>query len=102
MNNTEALRIPIVGFLAAVGMLPEKVKNGSAWYASPFTTDAGTRLKVDLKTNRWFEPETNNSGNILNLVAALNKTELTGALIILQRPELSTTRKTKAPVYTRR
>jgi hypothetical protein len=91
MNNQEAERIPIVGFLAAVGVLPEKVRNGNAWYASPFATEPGTRLKVDLKTNRWHEPETRTGGNILNLVMQLNRTEILGALIILQKPELSKT-----------
>jgi hypothetical protein len=88
MKSTEADRIPIVGFLAAVGITPQKVKNGAAWYISPLQPKTRNLFKVDLKLNRWHDTETNTGGNIINLVMQLKKTEILGALIILQRPEL--------------
>ena len=89
MTATEALRIPICGFLAATGIKPERVKNGSAWYPSPFATEPGPKLKIDLKTNYWTDTATNKGGNIVSLVMALNQTKTIGALIILSKPELS-------------
>jgi len=93
MTTTEALRIPICGFLAATGIKPQRVKNGVAWYPSPFATEPGARLKVDLKTNYWTDIATNKGGNIVSLVMALNKTKHLGALLILLKPELSKTIK---------
>lgn len=89
MRSIEALNIPIPGYLAAAGMIPEKVKAGTAWYASPFATEPGARLKVDLKTNYWHDIATNTGGNIISLVMALNNTKTIGALLILLKPELS-------------
>jgi hypothetical protein len=89
MTANEALNIPIPGYLAAVGVKPQSVKNGAAWYASPFTTTPGARLMVDLKTNHWHDTATNTGGNVLSLVMKLNKTKTIGALLILLKPELS-------------
>jgi len=89
MTATEALRIPICGYLAATGIKPQRVKNGLAWYSSPFTNEPGARLKVDLKTNHWTDTATNTGGDIVSLVMALNKTKHLGALLILLKPELS-------------
>jgi hypothetical protein len=89
MTATEALRIPICGYLAATGIKPQRVKNGLAWYASPFTNEPGARLKVNLKTNHWTDFATNTGGDIVSLVMALNKTKHLGALLILLKPELS-------------
>jgi len=93
MTISEAQRIPICGYLAATGIKPQRVKNGFAWYPSPFTTEPGARLKVNLKTNHWTDTATNTGGDVVSLVMALNKTKHLGALLILLKPELSKTIK---------
>lgn len=89
MTATEALNIPIPGYLAAVGIKPQKVRNNTAFYRSPFTTEPGAQLKVNLKANHWTDTATNKGGDIVSLVMALNKTKHLGALLILLKPELS-------------
>jgi hypothetical protein len=93
MKTTEAEKLSIVGYLAANGMKPKKIKNGAAWYASPFAPEHGNSFKVDMQKNIWHDAATNAKGNILQLVMKLNKAGITGALLILLKPELSKTIK---------
>lgn len=73
MKTTEAEKLSIVGYLAANGMKPQKVKNCAAWYASPFAPEHRTSFVVDMKLNRWHDTATNATGNILQLVMKLNR-----------------------------
>jgi hypothetical protein len=93
MTTTEAQKLSIIGYLAANGIKPAKVKNGAAFYFSPLQPEQRTSFKVDMKTNRWHDAATNATGDIVSLVMALNKTKHLGALLILLKPELSKTGK---------
>ena len=89
MNCTEAKKIPITYYLHTIGITPKDVKNGSAWYCSPFRQETKPSFKVDRENNIWYDFGTGSGGNILDLVMNLNKTGIPGALLILQKPELS-------------
>lgn len=89
MNCSQAKNISIVGYLASLGIIPETVKNGSAWYCSPFRSETKPSFKVDRKNNIWYDFGTGTGGHVIDLVMNLNKTGIPGALLILQKPELS-------------
>jgi DNA primase len=92
MNCQQAKKIPITHYLHTKGIQPKTVKNGSAWYNSPFRNETKPSFKVDRQNNIWYDFGTGTGGNLLDLVMNFEKTGLTGALMILQRPELSNTR----------
>jgi hypothetical protein len=89
MNCTQAKKIPITHYLHTIGITPKDVKNGSAWYCSPFRQETKPSFKVDRQNNIWYDFGTGTGGNLLDLVMNLNKTGIPGALLILQKPELS-------------
>lgn len=92
MNCQQAKKIPITHYLQTKGIQPKTDKNGSAWYNSPFRNESKPSFKVDRQNNIWYDFGTGTGGNLLDLVMTFEKTGLTGALMILQRPELSNTR----------
>jgi hypothetical protein len=92
MNCQQAKKIPITHYLATKGIQPKKVKNVSAWYNSPFRNETTPSFKVDRQNNIWYDFGTGTGGNLLDLVMNFEKTGVTGALMILQRPEFSNTR----------
>ncbi len=89
MNCTQAKKIPITYYLQTIGITPKELKNGSAWYNSPFRPETKPSFKVDRQNNIWYDFGTGTGGNVLDLVMNLNKTGIPGALLILQKPELS-------------
>jgi len=92
MNCQQAKKIPITHYLHTKGIQPKTVKNGYAWYNSPLRNETKPSFKVDRQNNIWYDFGTGTGGNLLDLVMTFEKTGLTGALMILQRPELSNTR----------
>lgn len=89
MNCEQARQIKIVDFLSNIGKEPARIYGNHAWYNSPVRTDKKPSFKVDLNKNLWFDVGTGDGGDILDLVMLLNSTNITGALMILQKPELS-------------
>lgn len=92
MNCQQAKKIPITHYLHTKGIQPKTVKNGSAWYNSPLRNENKPSFKVDRQNNIWYDFGTGTGGNLLDLVTKIEKTGIAGALMILQRPELSKTR----------
>lgn len=92
MNCSEAKKIPIIGFLASQGKQPVETRNGQFVYHSPFKEDKTASLYVDYKKydiQVWKDFSTGAGGNILDLVMKMYNVDITGALIILQKPDLS-------------
>ncbi|MGQ8335660.1 toprim domain-containing protein [Sunxiuqinia sp. A32] len=91
MNCEQAKQIKIVDFLSSTGRNPARVYGDYAWYNSPlpFRNDSNPSFKVNISKNIWIDVATGEGGNILDLVMAMNSTSVTGALMILQKPELS-------------
>ena len=94
MNCTQAKQIPIIGFLASQGLYPVETRNGQAVYHSPFKEDKIPSLYVDYKKydlQVWKDFSTGAAGNILDLVMKMYHVDIPGALIILQKPEITKT-----------
>jgi hypothetical protein len=92
MNCTQAKQIPIIGFLASQGKHPVEIRNGQAVFHSPFKEDKTASLYVDYQKydiQVWKDFSTGAGGNILDLVMKMYNVGITGALIILQKPEIS-------------
>jgi hypothetical protein len=92
MNCQQAKKIPITHYLHTKGIQPQRLKNGSAWYNSPFRNEGEPSFKVDRQNNIWYDFGTGTGGNLLDLVMNFENTGIAGALLILERPELSNTR----------
>lgn len=86
MNCSEAKKIPIVGYLASCGIIPDKVRGNEAWYKSPLRDDHSPSFAVNRDKNTWYDMGTGTGGNLIDLVMELHRTSITGALIILQSP----------------
>jgi len=90
MNCEQAKKIQIADFLSNQGHKPIRVYgNNDAWYNSPVRTDKNPSFKVNLSKNQWYDAGTGSGGNILDLVILMYNTDITGALLILQKPGLS-------------
>ena len=92
MNCSQAKQIPIIGFLASQGKHPVEIRNGQAVYHSPFKEDKDPSLYVDFKKydlQVWKDFSTGAGGNILDLVMKMYHVDIPGALIILQKPEIT-------------
>jgi DNA primase len=87
MNSIQAKKLSTEGYLASIGNFPKKVKNNVAWHC--LRDEKTPSLKVDLSLNIWYDFGIGKGGNILDLVMLVNNTNITGALLILQKPELS-------------
>lgn len=90
MNCSEAKKIPIVGYLASCGIIPDKVRGNEAWYKSPLREDHSPSFAVNRDKNTWYDMGTRTGGNLIDLVMELHRTSITGALIILQSPATAT------------
>ena len=88
MNCTQAKKISIIDYLAAIGINPAIHKNNSVWYCSPFRNEETPSFKVNINGYVWYDFGTGTGGNILKLVTMLNSTDTNGALKILEQPGL--------------
>ncbi|WP_423129729.1 toprim domain-containing protein [Gaoshiqia sp. Z1-71] len=89
MNCDQAKTIKIENFLYSLGKKPERVYGVFLWYKSPLRKDEKPSFKVDTRKNSWYDIGTGTGGDIISLVMAMNCTNVAGALLILQRPEIS-------------
>jgi 5S rRNA maturation endonuclease (ribonuclease M5) len=93
MNCLQAKKVPIIGFLRSQGINPVAVKNGTAIYHSPFKEDRTPSFYVDYKKEYdlqvWKDFSTGDGGNVLDLIMKMYSVDIPGALIILQKPEIS-------------
>lgn len=90
MNCDQAKEIKIEDFLNNQGIKPVEIYGDFLWYNSPLRKDKKPSFKVNRKKNLWYDIGAGSGGNIIALVMEINKTGLSGALLILQKPELST------------
>ncbi len=92
MNCKEAKEnIKIQDFLNNLTIQPARIYGRYLWYKSPlpYRKDHNPSFRVDTKTNWWYDAGTGETGNIIDLVMAMNVTNVAGALQILQKPGLS-------------
>ena len=88
MNCTETNKISIVGYISSQGIQPAAEKDGNAWYCSPFRKETRPSFKVNRIINQWYDFGTGENGKLVDLVAKLIGSDISGALIHLQQPGL--------------
>lgn len=59
--------IPIADFLSAMGIQPQKQKDGILWYNAPYRTERTPSFKVDTNKNVWFDFGVGKGGDIFDL-----------------------------------
>ena len=91
MNCEQAKQIKIVDFLNNLGHEAARVYGDHVYFSAPYRKDKNPSFKVNRRKNRWYDLGTGDGGNILDLVMLMNSTNIAGALVILQNPELSKT-----------
>lgn len=91
MNISEAKQIPIETYLNRIGVNPERRDNHKnwLWYCSPIRGEKVPSFKVDQRLNLWYDHGAGTGGSILDLVIALNDTDITGAVNILSGENIS-------------
>jgi len=87
MNCKEANSLSIIGYLASQGMNPVEIKNGHAWYCSPFRSESNPSFKVNQSLNQWYDFGSGEHGTLIDLVCKLTGSSVSGALLQLQKPE---------------
>jgi len=87
MNCTEANKLSIIGYLASQGIEPKELKNGHAWYCSPFRAETKPSFKVNRNINQWYDFATGENGSTIDLVCKMQSCSVAGALMHLQKPE---------------
>jgi len=89
MNCEQAKEIRIVDYLSRQGIDPSRVYGDNVWYRSPLRDEKNPSFKVNIKKNSWYDTGTGSGGGVIDLVMQMNSTDVTGALLILQRPGLA-------------
>ncbi len=82
MNCTEAKSIDMVAFIESLGF-SGTVKGTDVWFCSPYRNERTSSFKVDAQTNRFKDFGTGDSGDLIDLVMLIYKTDINGALEIL-------------------
>lgn len=83
MNCKEANEIRIVQFLFDRGVNLERSSGGDFWYCSPLRHEEKASFKVNSNKNVWFDYGTGTGGKLIDLVCAINRVDVPGALLIL-------------------
>jgi hypothetical protein len=88
----EVKNLSIKHYLSSVGMKPDRIQHGKAWYRSPMgrkEVEKTASLMVDLNKNRFTDFGTGLSGDILDLVCALNHVNTATAINMLSSANIS-------------
>lgn len=91
MNVSEAKKIPIENYLQQIGVDPARREpnKGWLWYCSPLRGEKVPSMKVDQRLNLWYDYGSGTGGSILDLVMAINDTDVSGAVEILAGENIS-------------
>lgn len=82
MNCKDAKSIDMVYFIENLGY-SGTVKGSDVWFCSPYRNEKTASFKVDTQSNRFKDFKTGDSGDLIDLVKLMYKTDITGALDIL-------------------
>ena len=82
MNCIDAKKIDMVGFIQNLGY-SGTVKGSDVWFCSPYRDEKTSSFKVDTQSNRFKDFGTGDSGDLIDLVKLMYKTDINGALDIL-------------------
>lgn len=89
MNCKEANEIRIIKFLFERCVNLERSSGGDFWYCSPLRKEEKPSFKVNSEKNVWFDYGTGIGGKLIDLVCAMYRVDVPGALIILSGTNFS-------------
>lgn len=90
MNIATAQKISTIGFLASQGYQPETISGDNVWYRSPLRPgETKPSFKVNRELNKWIDFGSGEKGDIIDLVCKINNVSTTGALLILESPDIA-------------
>ena len=82
MNCKDTKIIDMFAFIQNLGY-SGTVKGSDVWFCSPYRNEKTSSFKVDTQTNRFKDFGTGDSGDLIDLVKLIYKTDSNGALDIL-------------------
>ena len=83
MTIEQAKSIQLTDYLQSIGFAPCKQQNNNLWYLSPLRNENTPSFKVNLARNQWYDFGIGKGGDIIALVMELHRTDVAGALRIL-------------------
>lgn len=89
MNVKQAKNIAIADWLRSIGHVPTAHKGDSLWYLSPLRSEISASFKVNATRNEWYDFRIGQGGDLLSLVCLLYKTDVSGALKILEHAPIA-------------
>lgn len=91
MTISEAQKISITGYLSSIGIEPETIRGGDAWYCSPLRSgETKPSFKINIRLNKWKDfGDSGKGGDLIDLICRMKNVSVTGALLLLASPEIS-------------
>ena len=83
MTIEQTKSIHLTDYLQSIGFAPCKQQNNNLWYLSPLRNENTPSFKVNLVRNQWYDFGIGKGGDIIALVMELHRTDVAGALRIL-------------------
>lgn len=83
LSCAEAKQIDLVEYLAALGIQPQKIRNGDYWYSSPFRKESTPSFKVNRTRNMWFDFGEGMGGDVIAFGARYFKCSVSRLLELL-------------------
>lgn len=84
LNFSESKKIPIIEYLAQLGIEPANVRGNDYWYKSPFRNEKDASFKVNVRLNLWYDHGSGEGGTILDLGAKINSCSIVEFLARLE------------------
>eukprot|EP01133_Synstelium_polycarpum_P017040 gene17040-20300_t len=84
LSCAEARSIDMVGFLAALGFQPTRVRANEFWYCSPLRSERTASFKINVVTNRWHDFGTGQGGSLVDFGMLYYQCSLPSLLLLLQ------------------
>jgi hypothetical protein len=83
-SEIEAIKSTSIADFLRAQNVPSKRVGSSLFFAAPYRNDPNPSLKVDERTNKWYDFGTRLGGDIIDLVKLTNNTDFIGAVRVLQ------------------
>ncbi|ETA25849.1 mobilization protein [Porphyromonas gingivalis SJD2] len=80
MDIQHIKQIPITDYLQQQGYTPTRVQGVHYWYGSPLRKDNTPSFKVNTERNQWYDFDSGEHGDIIDLVCALHRCTISEAI----------------------
>lgn len=66
LTCNQAKVLPMVDYLATIGIRPHLIRGNDHWYISPFRDERTPSFKIDRKLNLWYDHGEGKGGNLID------------------------------------